>query len=149
MLPVPLEHRFTINGDTYLLMEYTRGGERRLRQEYSMAIALAPGVIEAMDGADLYAEALARECLKEAPAIWWEEQPAQAGRNGTPARVITCEHIPRAVWVEFRREADYFLGLLFPPLPAAVEDTHVERQGAPDVVETPEAIPAVFRGRAG
>ena len=61
MLPTPIEHRFLIDGDPYLLVEWTRGGERRIRAEYAMAIAAAPGVIDTLDGANLYAEAVARE----------------------------------------------------------------------------------------
>src|SRR5262245_39988961 len=101
MLPAPIEHRFSIDGEPYLLVEWTRGGERRLRADYAMAIAGAPGVIDSLDGASLYAEAVARECLKEAPAIFWEELPAQGMQNGQPRRVVTLERVPRRLWEAF------------------------------------------------
>jgi hypothetical protein len=148
MLPPPIEHRFTIDHEPYLLLEWDRGGERRIKADYAMAIAAAPSVLEAIDGANLYAEAVARECLREAPALFWETRPAAATQNGTPTRVVSVEHIPRALWERFRTEVDAFLAQIFPPLPAA--PVAAPDPGPADAVPVAaaETVPAMFRGRA-
>jgi hypothetical protein len=148
MLPAPIEHRFVIEGESYLLVEWTRGGEKRIRAEYAMAIAAAPTVIEAMDGADLYAEAVARECLKEAPPIFWQSLPTQASGNGAPRATITLDQVPRGLWEAFRREVDAFLGKIFPAVPAEPAPDYAAGAAESVAVEIAEAVPTVFRGRA-
>src|SRR5215831_6598672 len=148
MLPSPIEHVFAIDGDHYRLVEWDRGGERRLRADYAMAIAAAPQVLEALDGADLYAEAVARECLKEAPDVFWEPLPAAASQNGTPRRVITLEHIPRALWGQFRGEVDAFLGKIFPSLPATPEPLPAPGPDDARAVAAPQTVSPGLRGRA-
>jgi hypothetical protein len=148
MLPAPLEHRFTLDGEPYHLVEWTRGQERRIRAWYIEAIAPNPAMLENLDGADLYVEAVARECLREAPGVWWQDVPAPAGQNGTPGKVFTTERVPRALWVAFRKEADLFLGLLFPDAPAVLDRPDAGRRTEPDAVAPLEVVPAVFRGRA-
>jgi hypothetical protein len=148
LLPKPIEHRFTLDGEAYLLVEWTRGGERRFKTDYALAISQAPGVIEAMDGANLYAEAVARECLKEAPDLFWEPSSANATQNGATARRVTLEAVPRALWEAFRKEVDVFLGLIFPATPA---DAEAASGAGPDqsvAVAPAEAVSPVFRGRA-
>jgi hypothetical protein len=148
MLPKPIEHRFVINGEPYLLVEWTRGGERRFKTEYALAISQAPGVIEALDGANLYAEAVARECLKEAPDIFWEPRPANAIQNGTASRSITLESVPRPLWEAFRKEVDMFLGQIFPATPAELAPAPAPGADQPMAVAHTETVPAVLRGRA-
>jgi hypothetical protein len=148
MLPVPIEHAFIIEGERYRLVEWTRGGEKRIRAEYAMTIAAAPAVIDSLDGANLYAEAVARECLKEAPALFWETLPAQGEMNGQPRRVVSCEHVPRKLWEAFRKEIDAFLGLLFPAPPTEAGGGPAPGPAEPTGMAAAEAVPAVFRGRA-
>lgn len=148
MLPKLIEHTFTLDGESYRLVEWDRGGERRLKAEYAMAIAPAPGVLENIDGGNLYAEAVARECLKEAPDIFWTTRPAQAGQNGTPSRVVSLEHVPRALWEQFRAEVDRFLGLIFPAAAAELVTDLERRPSEPQRLETVENLPTVFQGRA-
>src|ERR1051325_7281221 len=147
MIPPPIEHRFTIDGEHYCLVEWTRGSERRLRQDYALALSLAPGVIDAIDGADLYAEAVSRECLKEAPALWWEDQPA-APQNGKPRKVMTFDRVPRALWEVYRKELDAFLGKLFPVLPAPSENAPPAVPADAPRVAPAQDLPPVFSGRA-
>jgi hypothetical protein len=148
MLPKPIEHRFTIEGDEYLLVEWTRGGERRLRADYAMAIAAAPAVIENVDGNDLYAEAVARECLKQAPDVFWETRPANAQQNGTPTRVVTFEKVPRALWLEFTKGLNAFLAKIFPATPPEHEGLPEPGPPAADAVAALETVPPRPRGRA-
>jgi hypothetical protein len=148
MLPPPMTHEWTMEGERYKLVEWTRGGEKRLRAEYAMAIAAAPAAIEAVDGQDLYLEAVARECLKEAPDVFWDTRPAQAQTNGTPLRVVTFEQVPRALWALFVVEVNAFLGKIFPA--AAAEPQSVPSAGAAtaDSVAALETVSALPRGRA-
>jgi len=148
MLPKPIEYEFIIENERYLLVEWTRGGERRLKSDYALAIAPAPREIEAIDGANLYAEAVARECLREAPAVFWREALPAGAVNGTPTRVVTFEQVPRALWERFRGEVDAFLALIFPLVPAEPDRASPAR--APDAVElaAPAAVSPGFRGRA-
>lgn len=148
MIPHPLEHRFEIEGERYLLVEWTRGGERRIKTEYALAIAAAPGVIDSIDGQNLYAEAVARECLKEAPPLFWEDLPALAGQNGTPRRQITLEHVPRQLWDLFRVEVDRFLGHLFPPAPTESQGPSDAGPAAPEPVAVAQTVSPMLRGRA-
>jgi hypothetical protein len=148
MLPKPIEYRFTIEGDDYLLVEYDRGGERRLKAEYALAIAAAPEVLDSLDGRNLYAEAVARECLKEAPPIFWETRPAGAAQNGQPTRVVTLEHIPRALWEQFREGVDRFLGMIFPALSAEPGPAPDPGPAEPVALAAAQAVSPVLRGRA-
>jgi len=148
MLPPPIEHRFVLDGEPYLLREWDRGGERRLRADYAMAIAAAPTVLESIDGANLYAEAVARECLKEAPDLFWETLPPAAGSNGTPRRVVTLEHVPRALWEQFRQGVDQFLGKIFPPLSTELGPAPAPDPGPALGVAPLETVSPMLRGRA-
>jgi hypothetical protein len=147
MLPPPITRRFVLEGHPYCLVEWTRGGWRRIRTEQALAYAVVPGILEALDGANLFAEAVARECLKEAPALWWDEQPAGM-QNGTPRRVITFERIPHALWDAFYQEVDAFVAEVF-RRPAAPSDAAPPAVPAePTHLAPAETVPAVFRGRA-
>lgn len=148
MVSAPIEHSFVIDGERYVLREWTRGGERRMRADYAIAISAAPQTLESLDGVDLWVEAVARECLIEAPALWWETLPVQTTQNGTPRRVVSTEHIPRAVWEAFRREVNHFLETIFPSPAATPEPASAPGAGLPDVVASPQAVPALLRGRA-
>lgn len=148
MLPPPIEHVFAIDGHPYRLVEWTRGGERRIRLEYAMAIAAAPGVIDGMDGQSLYAEAVARECLVEAPDLFWQTQAPGASQNGTPRRVVTLEQVPRALWALFLVEVEAFLGKIFPSAPQDAVSSAPAGPGEPVAVATLEAVSPMLRGRA-
>jgi hypothetical protein len=148
MLPEIVEHVFTLEGERYRLVEWDYGGEERIKLEYAMAIAPAPVAIEAINGPNLYAAAVARECLKEAPDQFWAPRQAPASLNGTPTRVLTLEHCPRALWDLLRKEIDAFMGKIFRELPA--EPEHAAQAGATDAlgVAPAHALPALPRGRA-
>lgn len=148
MLPAPIEHRFTIDDAHYCLVEWDRGGERRIKADYALAISPAPSVMDSMDGANLYAEAVARECLKEAPALFWAPLPPETPVNGTVRRVVTLEHIPRALWEAFRKEVDVFVGKIFSP--AAPESAPALAAGPEHAlaVAAVETVSPVLRGRA-
>lgn len=148
MLPPPIEHRFTIEGEPYLLVEWDRGGERRIRSEYAIAIAPAPQVMESLDGASLYSEAVARECLKEAPEYFWTTRTPAATLNGTPTRVVSLEHVPRVIWEQFRQEVDTFLGKIFPTIPETIAPAPQGRPEQSLAVATPQNVSAGLRGRA-
>jgi hypothetical protein len=148
MLPEPIQHTFQIDGERYTLREWTRGGERRIRLEYAMAIAAAPTVIEPLDGASLYTEAVARVCLTEAPEIFWETQPAAASTNGAQVRVVTFEAVPRRLWEAFRKEVDAFLGLIFPPLSEESPGPSAAGADEPPAMALVEGLSPVLRGRA-
>jgi hypothetical protein len=148
MLPTPIEHVFTLQNEPYRLVEWDRGGERRIRAEYAIAIAPAPATMETMDGASLYVEAVARECLKEAPEVFWETLPAAAAHNGAPRRVPSFEHVPRALWEDFRREVDQFLGKIFPALPATPESESAAGPGESVAVAAVAPVSPMLRGRA-
>jgi hypothetical protein len=116
MLPQPLRHRFTIDGELYCLEEYTRGGERRIQQQYAMSLSLTgttPAVMQTLDGDNLYLEAVARECLREAPAIFWEDLSSTGAQNGATMRGVTFEQVPHSLWVRFAKEVEAFLASLF------------------------------------
>lgn len=148
MFPARREHRFTLDGEPYCLVGWTRGADRRIRAEYAVGIAAAPAVLDAVDGADLYAEAVARECLTEAPEIFWETRPAAAGQNGMPSRVATFDNVPLALWDAFRKEVETFVAL-FRPAPAAdVALVADAGEAGPDAVAVAQTVPARPVGRA-
>jgi len=149
MLPKPVEYRFSLDNASYVLVEWDRGGEKRIRADYAMAIAAAPAVMESIDGADLYAEAVARECLREAPDIFWEIVPPMDARNGSSRRVVNLNHIPRALWQLFREEIDRFLGQIFPPLRATIDAASGASAPESDPVAPAQAVSPLLRGRAG
>lgn len=179
MLPPPIEHRFRLDGEPYCLVEWTRGGEKRLRADYAAAlVAQAPDLVaslerpevardplraaerlgatarqlsillEGLDGADLYAEAVARECLTEAPEIFWESRPAPGGSNGASLRVVTLERVPRRLWELFRQEVTAFLALIFPAVSAAPADLSGTGPDESLSVAVAETLSPVLRGRA-
>jgi hypothetical protein len=149
MLPQPIDYTFDIDGQHYRLVDWDRGGERRIRADYALAISAVPTVLETIDGASLYAEAVARECLREAPDVFWDPVPVTEARsNGTPRRVVNVDRVPRALWQAFREEVDRFLGQLFPSVQPAVAPVPPEREADPAPVAPLETVPAVFRGRA-
>jgi hypothetical protein len=151
MFPAPIEHTFTIDGELYRLVEYTRGGEQRIHQTFAASLVVA-GIPEAtmrsVDGSNLYVEAVARECLKEAPDYFWEERVSAAGQNGRPQRHLTFEQVRLPVWTELCREVNTFLEQIFrlaapealAPLPARPPDA--------DAVAAPHHAPTRPYGRA-
>ena len=147
--PQPYEHRFVLDGDSYLLVGWTRGGDRRINAAYALAIAAVPGLmLDAVDGNNLYTEAVARECLKEAPDLFWESVPPPAGTNGTATRVVTFEQVPIQLWERFRKEVDAFVAH-FRPVPASVPGlAPASGAGEPDAVAALETVPPRFSGRA-
>jgi hypothetical protein len=148
MLPAPIEHTFALEGERYRLVEWDRGGERRIKVDYALAISPAPSVLESIDGANLYVEAVARECLREAPDLFWEMRPAAASQNGTPSRVVTLEKIPRQLWEQFRKEVDAFIALIFPAAPPSLEPASPASAGESLAVAAAQALSPVLRGRA-
>lgn len=148
MLPAPIEHRFAIDGEAYRLVEWDRGGERRLRAAYALALGPAATVLEVIDGASLYAEAIAQECLVEAPDIFWTTRVGTASQNGTPTRVVNVDKVPRALWERFRVEVDAFLAKLFPAVPADVGAPDAAGPGDATPVALAQALSPVLRGRA-
>jgi len=148
MLPAPIEHRFRIDGEPYLLVQWDRGGDRRMKAEFAIAIAPAPGVIDTLDGQNLWREAVARECLREAPDLFWDARPAAATQNGLPYRVVSLDKIPMALWDLFAKEVDAFLALIFPAAPAESGGTPTPGDADALAVAGAQALPSVFRGRA-
>lgn len=148
MFPVRREYHFTLDGESYLLVGWSRAADRRIRAEYAMGIAAAPAVLDALDGADLYAEAVARECLKEAPEFFWETLPASGATNGTPPRVLTFENVPLDLWDAFRHEVDTFIGFFRPAAPPLVALAADPGEARPDAVAVAETVPTRPRGRA-
>lgn len=153
MLPDIVDHHFTIQGAPYQLLECGRGGQERYRREFALAIAAAPGILDSVDGINLLAQAVARQCLRQAPEVFWksdvtiaEKKAAQA--NGHLWELVTFEDVPLTVWEEFRQQVDFFMVRL--PQPRQPDTPAASEPGTADTdpVETPEAVPAVFRGRA-
>lgn len=146
----PLEHRFVIDGDPYCLVEYTtRGGERRIQEAFALRLAKAPSVIDALDGANLYAEAVAQECLKQAPESCWRLRTTDDVPNHWDARrVVSLDQYPLEHWAAFRREVDAFLASLPRLLPATPPSDPGALPADAPVVADPHEVPAVFRGRA-
>jgi hypothetical protein len=179
MLPVPIDYVFEIDHQRYRLVEWTRGGEKRIRAEYASALVVqAPDLVanlerpdlprdparaaerlgalarqlslmlETLDGQDLYAEAVARECLREAPELFWETRPAPGGANGASVRVPTFDQVPRRLWDQFREGVQAFLALIFPAVPATLEPLLEPVPGDAGAVAPAQALPAGLRGRA-
>jgi len=170
-MPTPIEHRYTINGEPYLLREATMfEGIQRIQHYYALALTLQPGLLhpdtgqpllynealwgsyrqalETTYGNALYAKAVTQECLVEAPDLWWASQPVQPGMNGTTRRVITFKDVSVALWQQHFREVTTFLEAIFRAQEATPEPASAPGQREPDVVAGDETLPAVFRGRA-
>lgn len=150
MLPAPLTHTFQVDGETFTLTEYqTRGSEARIQATYAQALNPAPLPIEMYDGNNLWVEAIAKECLSQAPAWCWRDRLAgEAPSRFDPLRVVTLEAFSRFTWPQFRKEVNAFLADLRPSLPA---DDAPALNGVPTdtpSVDAPQAVPALLRGRA-
>lgn len=148
MLPPPIVHRFTLEGESYCLSGWTRGAERRIHAQYALALGPAASTLDAIDGGNLYDEAVAAECLTEAPDYWWDTVPPAPGSNGTPRRVITCDRIPPALWRAFRAEVAQFLRLLFPGPAADAAPGAPAGAADPVPVASTEVVATGLRGRA-
>jgi len=149
MFPAPIQHRFTIDGESYLLVEYDTLGEDRIRMTYARAIAEVPGVLDVLYGMDLYCKAVAYECLKEAPASLWRDVPPVGNQNGTAGKTLTFEGMHRLHWEALRKEVDAFLALLPQSLPTPAEGPLAPVPANTGPVAPVETIPPVFRGQAG
>jgi hypothetical protein len=147
--PHPYEHRFTLDGEPYRLVGWTRGGDRRINADYALALSTVPGlVLDAVDGGNLYAEAVSRECLTEAPDLFWESKPPAPGTNGTVTRVATFDQVPIQLWERFRTEVNAFVAQ-FRPVPGAVPGVAPDPGTAePDAVAALDAVPPRLSGRA-
>jgi hypothetical protein len=146
--PVPYEHRFRLDDDDYLLVGWSRAADRRIRADYALGIAAAPAVLDTIDGADLYAECVARECLKEAPECFWETRPPLASDNGTPRRVFSVEQVPLDLWERFRTEVNAFVAHFRPVSAPTTVVAPAASAGEPDALAVAETVPPRLRGRA-
>jgi hypothetical protein len=150
----PIDHAFTIQGDAYLLTECGRGGQERYRREFALAIAAAPDILNGLDGINLSAQAVARQCLRQAPEAFWRTDITPAARKtaaveGTLWQLVSFEAVPLDVWEQFRKEVDTFLVRLPQPLPDVPEPAPAPVPREPVRVAAPEDVSAaVFRGRA-
>ena len=64
MLPPAAQSRFGPQ-EEYLLVRFTRAGERRIAQHFALSLTLdgvAPALLQNLDGDNRYAEAVLREC---------------------------------------------------------------------------------------
>jgi hypothetical protein len=170
MIP-PLEHRYTIDGEAYLLREATMfDGQQRIQQYYALALTLQPGLLhpdtgqplvynealwgsytralETVNGNALYAKAVTQECLVEAPELWWALQPVLPGQNGQGRRVVTFKEVSAALWRQQFEAVQTFLELIFRVQQAPPEPPPAPGPGAPDLVAAPEALSPMLRGRA-
>jgi hypothetical protein len=175
MLPTPLEHSYTLDGERYTLREAVMfEGQSRIQQYYALALALMPGALhpetglpiatqeplwsaaataysralENISGATCYAKAVTQECLVEAPDLWWVPQPVTPGMNGTVRRVVTFKNVTAALWTQHFREVNTFLEAIFRG--QAETSAPVAPGGAaePDAVAPAQALTPVLRGRA-
>lgn len=167
MLPPEIDHHFTIDGEAYWLHEWSRAGLHRMRASWALDIAgnipALPGgstltplewsqhlsnVIQAIDGADLWIEAVARECLKEAPPQWWDTLPGPAQSNGTVRRVVTFERISPPLWEAFSAEVNVFLTKQFRQ--PGTNPGAASQAGAaePERLAPAQAVSPMLRGRA-
>ena len=167
----PIEHRYTLDGEPYLLREATMfDGEQRIQQFYALALTLQPGLLhpdtgqplfynealwgsyrqalEATNGNALYAKAITQECLVEAPDFWWAPQPVSPGMNGTARRVVTFKDVTKELWQQQFREVTTFMEAIFRAQEASAASTPPASPGESPVVADPEALSPVFRGRA-
>jgi hypothetical protein len=148
MYPAVQQHRFGEQGE-YLLQRFTRGGQRRIMQHVAVSLTadgILPDLLQALDGDNRYWEGVLRECLKEAPAHWWEEPPRQAVQNGaTPAPVLSFELVPVEEFQTVIEEAAQWFSSFRQPEPVRRLDTD---QGEPQRVDAPQALPQPFRGQA-
>ena len=171
MPPPPIEHRYSIEGQPYLLREATMfDGQQRIQQYYALALTLQPGLLhpdtgqplaatealwgsyrqalETTNGNALYAKAVTQECLVEAPDFWWAAQPVQPGLTGTTRRVVTFKEVTGAVWQQHFQEVNTFLEAIFRAQPPTAAPAPPAGGDEPPVVAGAETLPAVFRGRA-
>ena len=167
----PIEHRYSLDGEPYLLREATMfEGEQRIQQYYALALTLQPGLLhpdtgqpllynealwgsyrqalEATNGNALYAKAITQECLVEAPEFWWASQPVAPGMNGTTRRVVTFKEVTKDLWQQQFREVTTFMEAIFRAQEASPAPAPPAGPGEPPVVATPETLSSVFRGRA-
>jgi len=147
MLPARVQHRFGPEGE-YVLVRFTRGGQRRIAQHYALALTMdgvTPGLLEAIDGDNRYWEAVLRECLVEAPDHWWEPVPPAVQRNGAPTRVVSFEEVPMEEFDQVTREVATWLASFRTPEHSPTAPTS---PGDAPGLGDPEAVPAAFRGRA-
>jgi hypothetical protein len=150
----PIEHAFTIQGDAYVLTECGRGGQERYKREFGLAIAAAPDILDRLDGVNLFAQAVARQCLRQAPEAFWRTDSTPAARKTAAAegelwRLVSFEAVPLDVWEQFRKEVDALVARLPQPLPDVPEPSPAPVSTEPVGVAAPEDVPAaVFRGRA-
>ena len=153
MLPKPLEYAFVIEDEPYLLVECSRGGQERYRREFALAIAAAPAVLDSVDGVNLLAQAVARQCLRLAPEVFWKDHISVALRhaaatNGHLWESVYFEAVPLRIWEQFRKEVDAFMALLPQPLSADAPAPTEPRHHDENAMEPPEIVPAMLRGRA-
>lgn len=150
MLRTPHTHTFTIEGDTFTLTEYqTRGSEARIQATYAESINSAPLAKEMYDGGNLWVEAVAKECLSQAPAWCWRDRmQGEVPSRFDPLRLITLEAFPRRTWPLFRKEVNAFLADLPQPLqPDDVPDpASLSRES--DAVAAPQVVPVILPRRA-
>lgn len=154
MLPAPHTHQFHVNGEPYTLRVPGRAGDRRIQQQYALALSqqgITPTLLHALDGDNLYVEAVATECLVEAPEYWWKTPPAPTPKGASPngvEKIVSFEHVPLDIWQQFRQEVETFLATFPGVVTTAVGETPSGRPEDADPVARPQNIPAVFRGVA-
>jgi hypothetical protein len=167
----PIEHRYTLEGQPYVLREATMfEGQQRIQQYYALALTLQPGLVhpdtgqplvyndllwgsytralETTNGNALYAKAVTQECLVEAPDFWWVPQPVTPSLNGTTRRVVTFKEVTMALWQQQFREVNTFVELIFRAQQADAEPAPAPGAAESAVVAAPETLSPVFRGRA-
>jgi hypothetical protein len=105
-------------------------------------------LIEVLDGDNLWVEAIARECLTEAPDIFWDAPAPASGANGMSTKRVKLDTIPRALWHQFRREVLVFRDQIFRQEQAESLAADTGRAADQGGVAPAEAVPPVFRGRA-
>ena len=148
MLPPVKTHRFEIDGESYELTEYTRGGQRRIAQHYARAYnqpVVNADILRQTDGDALYVEAVLSECLTDAPERFWGAPVAMPSLNGRPRRQLLLDDMPvrlfEAIYVEVSNWLESFRATTAPrqPIPRP-----------PDTLElvTAQATPVTLRGVA-
>lgn len=137
----PPEHSFEVEGGRFLFVKFSQAGLRRINQSYAMKLSITgiiPNVLEVVCGTALYHEALLEEGLKEAPTHWWEDLPARAGTNGTPAKVLSFETVPPEEFEAVAKEVDTFLESFRQPPADNIPDGS---ETAPGTVAAAETVP--------